>query len=133
MLFWRASGIAAWRWTLLNGLWSPFECVRTHHQECSRVCRADSRSFDAYQIRRNCQVLFRMPHTPRRQRAVLSYEVVCLSCSLHAAISKSHKRQHSARQKYAAYAETVNHCLSCNLHQPQFQFYKGQNYVQYEI
>ena len=95
------------------------------------MCRADSRTFDAYQMRRNWQILFRMPHTTRRQRAVLSYEVVCLSCSLLAAISKS--RQQSARQKYAAYAETVNHCLTCNLHQPQFQFYKGQNYVQYEI
>ena len=99
------------------------------------MCRADTRTFDAYQMRRNWQILFRMPHTPRRQRAVLSYEVVCLSCSLRAAItkSKSHKRQRSARQKYAAYAETVNHCLTCNLHQPQFQVHKGQNYALSEI
>ena len=73
-------------------------------------------------MRRNCQILFRMPHTTRRQRAVLSYVVVCLSCSLLAAISNS--RQQSARQNYAAYAETVNHCLTCNLHQPQFNFIK---------
>ena len=117
--FWQAAGIAAWRWTLLNGLWPLFECVWIHHQECRRVCRTDSRSFDAYQMLRNCQILFRMPHTPCRQRAVLSYEVVCLSCSLLAATIRKTKICSICWN-----SESPPKLQLGNWHLPQFHFIK---------